>query len=219
MNGSEIIKNKNELESHIKNGILLQIEDVIATIAGGALYMYKGIVYGEYCEGHPIALLRKGLCGKRFLIEEDKKVFELPSLQSWIAKQKNVGEYEWKPFNGIMSDSYKRIIDCIQNGDNHEQGLLLEYLLEEERIIFCDAKYKNFGIPVTKWLDVFCHSEPFIPIKGDIRIIKGMKIDGFDIDRHDSHLPEYLCIYNGAILSHYITYHIQKIQNVSFLKL
>jgi hypothetical protein len=201
-NGCELVKGKHEIMSHLDDKKLLQIEDVILTIAGGALYVYDGIVYGEYCEGHPIVLLRRGLCGKRFLLTEDKKMFVLPVLQDWIANQKTqVGEYEWEPFNGVMSNNLMRIIDFIKkNIDFSEHGLLLEYLLEEEKIIFCDAKNKDFGILPSVWTNIFLSSETFIQIKGVTKMTKPLNIDMFDIDNHNNCLLEDICVYNGAML-------------------
>jgi hypothetical protein len=218
MDGHEIMGNRHEIESHLEGKKLIQIEDVISTIAGGALYIYDGIVYGEYCEGHPIVLLRKGSCGRRFILTGDKKILVLPTLQNLVAKQKNVGGYEWKPFNGIISNNFKRIIDFIKNIDFSEHGLLLEYLLEEEKIIFCDAKTKDFGISPSVWTNIFLSPEIFIQIKGVARITKQMKIDMFDIDIRENYSLEDICVYNGAMLSHYFTYNINKINNVLFLK-
>jgi hypothetical protein len=220
MNGGEIVHNKRELKEHSRAGFLRQIEDVIETIAGGALYVYGNIIYGEYCEGHPIILLRKGLCGKRFLITDDG-ISELPAQQQWIARQKITGGYEWLPFNGVMTSEYTRIIDCIRSKSRREQGLLMEYLLEKDRIIFCDAKVKDFGIPAGKWADMFFRQEASVPLKGCAGIGAGAKIDGFDIDAYDAHkppLPERLCVHNGAFLSHYITYHIQQIPHIFLVK-
>jgi hypothetical protein len=219
LSGNEIAKNRHVIESHLKDKILLQIEDVISTIAGGALYVYDGIVYGEYCEGHPIVLLRRGICGRRFILIEGKKSFVLPALQNWIAEQKDTrGEYEWKPFNGIMSSNFMRIINFIKKINFFEHGLLLEYLMEKEEIIFCDAKNKDFGISPSAWTNIFTNSEMFIQIKGIAKITKQMKIDMFDIDNRGNCPLEDICVYNGAMLSHYVTYNINKITNVFFLK-
>jgi hypothetical protein len=219
LKGSDIIKNASELEVHLKNKILIQIEDVILTISSGALYIYDDIVYGEYCEGHPITLLRRGLCGRRFLVTKNKEVFELRALQNWIAKQGDgdTSEYEWHPFNGIISDNFQKIIDFTKENKFFEHGLLLEFLIEGDKIIFCDAKYNDFRIPVLKWLEIFTSSDLFVCVKGEERMLRHTEIDRLDID-NPGDLSENICIYNGALLSHYFTYNINKLKNILFIK-
>jgi hypothetical protein len=213
-----VLDNINDVKIQIENNELLQIVESINSIAGGVVYIKNGFIYGEYVEGNIIMLLRRGICGRRFLIARDNTVYEESAFQNWICAQQRGGGYEWQPFNAAISSVFGFFLNSLKECINKdEDSLLLDVLIEGSRIVFCDAKYKDIDVPMKKLRDVFCDDNGIISLKGGYASQSGLKIDGFDLDNCCC-LPESIGIANGAILSHYILYNIRSIENLLYLR-
>ncbi|GHT84558.1 hypothetical protein FACS1894137_07760 [Spirochaetia bacterium] len=215
VNSSYIINNMKNLQNELENNELIQIVESIDSIAGGIIYIKDGFVYGEYVEGNIILLLRRGICRKRFLICPDTSLYELSALQNMICNEK-IEKYEVLPFDGHLSGGFNVLITLLkENIHKFDDNLLLEILIERDRIVFCDAKYKNLGLKPDILNIIFLKSESTILLKGH-RVPKiFLSIDNFDIDKHTAR--KNIGIRNGAILSHFITYNINNIENLLFL--
>jgi hypothetical protein len=203
--------NISQISKQFELGELIQIAESINSIAGSSVYIKDGYIYGEYVEGNIIMLLRRGICGKRFLITPENNVITIPVFQNWICVEKKCRCF-WLPFDGKISSAFDILIESLKNTiDKSNEDLLLEILVENDGIVFCDAKYQKIKMPS----DIFFCEDIFIPIKGDCIIDKNVKIDGFDIDYSDF-LSKNIMICNGAFLSHYITHNFEKIKNLVY---
>lgn len=198
-----LIVQKAVLEKDISMGKLLKIEDSFNSIAGCAVYVNPDGIYGEYVCGHIIALLRRGICKKRFLVDENKRVTIKDVFQGFEARQTQ-GGYIWKPFTNEI-DKMDAVIDyLLKNINSVQSDLLLEILITENDIIVCDAKHPTMEDSWQGIKDIFNTNSSEIYLKnGSSSFVKKVKIDGFDIDLSESVKDILIC--NGAILSHYIT--------------
>lgn len=212
---SYILQHMNELRKESEAGVLVQMAELINSIAGCVIYVKDGYIYGEYVEGEPIALLRRGICGKRFLIDSKKKVLERPVFQNWICRQ-GVGKYEWEPYKSLSSPGYSMMIESLSEIiSKKHNNYLFEIHIEKSRIIFSDARYKDIDITIQKFIKIFEISGK-LNLKGSVDYNKMIKIDGFDIDCCHQ-IPSNIIIHCGAILSHYIIYNFNEIENIDFM--
>jgi hypothetical protein len=218
VNGSYIARSMSKLQHEIKNNELIQIAESIDSIAGGAVYINDGFLYGEYVEGNIFMLLRRGICRKRFLISPDKSVYELSALQNMICYE-NMEKYEMLPFDGQLSGGFTIFITLLkENMHKFDTNLLLEILIERDKIVFCDAKYKDLALKPDVLKVVFLEKLESILLRGHKMPRNFLSIDDFDIDRYKHNTRKNIGVLNGAILSHFITYNINNIKNMQFFK-
>ena len=217
----EIIALKNELEFDMQEGTLAKLEDAFDSIAGCVSYVNQDGIYGEYVDGHIQALLRKGICKKRFFIDNSGKVRKKDTFQGFEAIQMK-GGYIWKPCTVQNSDGkMDRVIEYLKQKQDMiagEKDLLLEILITEEEIIACDAKYPGL---TAIWQGIKCFfdsevSECYLKKNTASPLSKKqMKIDGFDIDA--SPVIPNIVVANGALLSHYITRNFKAFESIKLL--
>lgn len=213
--GGDIALKMDELAVETNNRDLLCIEATYDSIGGGASLIKDGFSYSEFTIGHPVALLRRGLCGGRILVASGEVARIVKCYQGWEARQTIT--YEWKPCSGpdlskliFMGDDLSRILP-----DTHS-GLLLEWLETRGGIIFCDARdlgFDNFG---NRLDELRCtDSDIIVYSNGSLDNPSFRRIDGFDIDYGE--MPDdgaNLVAYNGALLSHFVSRSLMKKINV-----
>lgn len=181
---SELIAQNMVLKKDIAMGKLLRIEESFNSVAGCAVYANMDGIYGEYVSGHIVSLLRRGVCQKRFLIDERNHVVIKEAFQGFEAEQKK-GVYIWTPCANRVDKLEEIICFLLRSKIKREKDLLLEILITKDEIVVCDAKYPGM---IAVWqgmkdfFDVNC-SETYLKKSGDIDSLeRKTKIDGFDID-------------------------------------
>ncbi len=212
----ELIAESPTLEKDIAAGKLLKIENYYNSVAGCAAYVNKDEIYGEYVSGHIIALLRRGVCNKRFFIDERDKVTVKDAFQGFEAIQEN-GRYLWIPCEN-KTDKLEEVIHFLaKNINRSQQDLLLEILITEDDIVVCDAKYPGMEAGWQGMKGIF--EANWFHLKGSNRAstLEGeAKIDGFDVD---AAVPaKNILVGNGAVLSHYITRNYANFDSIQFLR-
>lgn len=201
----ELILRKDKFEEDLSTGKLIEIEDFFQSVAGCVVYINADGIYGEYVSGHIVALLRRGLCRKRFFIDENNKVFIKDAFQGFEALQTS-GGYNWSICTNRL-DKLNEIIDYLINSMiARPKDLLMEILITENEIVVCDAKYPGMESAwqgMKKMFDL-CDTTIFLKNIYNSDVIKrDIKVDGLDID---CSLPvKNLIVGNSAVLSHYIT--------------
>lgn len=214
----ELIVEYSTLKKDIAAGKLLKIENYYNSVAGCAAYVNKDEIYGEYVSGHIIALLRRGVCNKRFFIDERDQVTVKDAFQGFEAIQEN-GRYLWIPCEN-KTDKLEEVIHFLaKNVNRSQQDLLLEILITEDDIVVCDAKYPGMGASWQGMKDIFDGNCAQSHLKGSHRAsgLDGeVKIDGFDVDAAVQ--AKNLLVGNGAILSHYITRNYANFENIQFVR-
>lgn len=218
VNKKGMITQINELKKDLLTGKLLEIEDSYEGVAGCAVYSNLGEIYGEYVSGHIVALLRKGLCDKRFFIGKDKDYIIKDAFQEYEALQVE-GGYEWKTCEN-KADKLNEIIAYLSNAAiNEQKDLLLEMLITENDIVVCDAKNPGMeeswqGLKNSFYID---NSEQYLKAEHCSKSTQNkVKVDGFDID--DSRPAKNIIVVNGAFLSHYITRNYSKYNSVKIIQ-
>jgi hypothetical protein len=222
---NEIISNIEKIKEHIKTGELISIEKVYECIAGCAIYIRDKVIYGEYVEGHPIALLRRGLCARRFLIDLDRKVTTIDQIQSWIAIL-GTDSFNWLPYDGKITSTFDRIISyLVNNFTGSFDNVILEILITDDEIVFCDAKKKNLDDFSPNIQVFFQNQQSNLVIKRKVGNRKENDIinqtDCCDIDIQiisKSLDKRKLYIHNASILSHYITRNYRKLFCIEYTK-
>lgn len=217
VNKEELITRKDKLEEDLLAGKLIEIEDFFKSVAGCAVYINSDGIYGEYVCGHIVALLRRGLCRKRFFIDQNNKVFIKDAFQGFEAIQ-IVGGYNWRICTNRL-DKLNETIRYLTNSITvRPKDLLMEILITENEIIVCDAKYPRMENAWQGMKMMFDMYDTAIYLKNmsnrDI-LENDSKIDGFDIDWS---LPvKNLIVGNSAILSHYITRNYEMYNMIKFI--
>lgn len=215
----ELIKKECQLHKLIASNDLIKIEDSFSSIAGSAIYINNDGVYGEYVEGHIISLLRRGICKLRFFINLQKEVFVKESFQGFEAYQQK-GGYTWMPYGQKKSEFSRFIQFLTSNIDISSRDLLLEILITNNEIIFCDAKNPMMSMCWNGIKQIFKPSN-----YSNINLISSessgetsFQVDGLDIDMAGSEpLAENILIANGAILSHYVTRNIERFKKIIYI--
>ena len=206
-------KNKKAISSQISSNALIRIEAVYDFIGGGASLVKRDFVYSEYVTGHLCALLRRGLCGMRFLFTQGKLVFQEDIFQGWKGSQRVGFHYNWEPSNGPSREESLSVAELLTRVlPTSHSGLFLEWFFCDEGIFFCDTKDSGFDFFGEGLLDFASNHYPTHIQRfqtGTERIM--LLVDGFDIDLRTAPEPgTQLVIHNGALLCHFITRNIQK---------
>ena len=198
----ELITRRMDFEMDFETGRLLKIEDSFDSVAGCAVYIDSEGIYGEYVEGHIVALLRKGICKKRFFIDSNKNVAIKDAFQGFEAIQIK-GGYLWEPCTDEKNTQKKlnKIINyLLKNILGGQEDLLLEILITEDEIVVCDAKHPGMKALWQGMKNIFNTENRYLKNKClDDFFEKEVKIDGFDIDL--SKPVKDIIVGNGAILN------------------
>jgi hypothetical protein len=216
---AEIRSELKSLSAHAENGQLVSCERAYVTIAGGATLVKPGFAYSELVQGHPEALLRRGVCGARLLLSNDHNVRIVTINQRWSAKQGRhyaylpVGKAETSLTNEVAAHLHGLL--CLPR-----TNLILEWMWTTAGLYFCDARTLHdvsFGDTIPEfWLEAtksvpirICNYKP--AGKGE----KKIRVDAFDCDCSEE--PDdgdtLVCI-NDALLSHFVTRALVKRVNV-----
>jgi len=158
-------------QQYIAEGLLLGIEATYAPVAGGATLITPHLWYSEYVLGHPIALLRRGLCGARLLVNDDIPPRHDHAFQGWQATQGSGSAYTWAPL-GIPDAiaSQQRLMDVFALTPHSHDGILLEWMHIGDRLIFCDARDSGLSCLVAQIEQMFisgCDSLAWIPMEAE----------------------------------------------------
>lgn len=217
LSGTQIINDKFSYDPTINKNIL-SIEKVYDCIAGGALFLKNGEIYGEYVEGHIVSLLRRGLCLKRFYITKERKILSLSQAQVWKAKLSN-NSYNYEFFDGDTSIYFSKVIEYIKKNifQFNYDNILLEFMMTNDEIIFCDAK--NRDLPFFDKLPLI-FSENKVYLKKDVEFISKINLDFLDVDYpliNENIEGVTIIINNSALLSHFITRNLNRNLNIIFI--
>lgn len=216
VSGREIFTEKDKYIDEISKNILLSIESTYSMTFGGATLMHGDYIYTEFVTGHPIALLRRGLCGIRFILKGNKILFRQNEFQGWEATQGEGARYYWEPTKGPTTDNFNMILNHLSVLKNiHEKNLLLEWFISNNQIVFCDAKYKGFVMLENDFGKIIDGGEVYFSKKISDGTCKTKYYDCFDIDFNDE--PEdfsVLYAHNSSILSHYVTRSVDRNINI-----
>lgn len=209
VNLNYIKENLRVLYGEIVSGQLEQISEYIKTLAGVVISVQKTFVYGEFVMGEPAMILRRGRCKRRFILCNGKTRF-LDYPQKYIFLQ----EY------GIINNTFLRSeIDNIFCQTIEELKYFLneipsDYLLEahvtRNGIVFTDAKINHEFILTSDLKKIFGKKNQIVVLKGKFR--NRVNYDKLDID-YDL-LNKSVAVRKGALLSHYITYYFDRIENI-----
>jgi hypothetical protein len=223
------IVDKKELENNIlsiekmyQEGKLIYIEEAIPSIFGACLYIDKGLVYGEIVRGHIIGLLRRGMCAQRFYIDQNNNLFVKKTCQLLYFLQEN-GKYSYL-VNNDPPDMDKQINRIIENivrilPIQDINGLLLEILITNDRIICCDAKYPDLDNFMDFASEIFLNKDDFCLLKKNLINNELVFIDNFDIDVFNNiNKSHNIVLNNSALLSHFITRHWNLINTIFAIK-
>jgi len=214
----KIITSISDYEKMLINGDLLLIEEVVPSIFGAALYVEAGYVYGEIVRGHLIGLLRRGFCGSRFLfplltdgpktIERTFQQFYCIQTESGYKIELNDPFYELEPAVELIK---KELLSKLPRNVNN---LLLEVLITDARILYCDAKFPQLS-GFMNFVQNFFLRNKYTLLTKDKSCRGYIMVDEFDIDLHpeiENHVS--IVARNGALLSHFITRNWNKINDI-----
>jgi len=221
--------NKNDLDNDflsikkmLLEGKLVYIEESIPSLFGACLYIDNGLIYGEIIQGHIIGLLRRGMCGQRFYINQDKKLISHKTFQQFYFLQERYGYSCNTNLNPVdMTEQISNIIkEIVLKLPNDINDLLLEILITENRIICCDAKYPkllNFMEVIKRY---FINNEFYSLFTRNQRNKNMIIFDNFDIDINNNqiNMPKNIIVNNSALLSHFITKQWNLFESILVLK-
>ena len=205
MNAAQIRTAANEISKWIDDGSLLHFEETVRPLLGGATLCQPSFLYTEVVVGHPISLLRRGVCGARIL-QSPTILFVEPVFQGWTAVQNHT--YIWEPSSGPTDFQVRELVNCIGRLvlDIKQHPTLVEWMLTASGLIFFDARdagFEKFGVSLIRL------SEPdLIIVQRNSSLLdhRFTGVDGFDVDnRQPAREHTTIAAYNGALLSHYVT--------------
>ena len=208
-------KDNQRYQKEIANKSLLQISEYINTKAGVVLYVQNDFIYGEIVLGEPALILRRGICKRRFLIVKDSVQF-IEYGQSYCYFQ-NKGFVKNTCSNWEFEKIFKKIVDtCFLLLNEKKTGYIFEVHMTKTDTVYTDAKTINsFNISYEKIATFFNIHE------GDFSIIKGVLSGDVICDKLDIDIDKCwrsICIYKGALLSHYVTYYYESIENLILVR-
>lgn len=202
----EFNSRKDILREEFEKKELLYIEEVYDCIYGGVTLVKKDFVYTEIVEGHPISLLRNGLCAGRF-ISTDKSTYFSQTYQRFQARRES-SSYIWAPSQLIQAKNLLPVIETVAQKltNKIENDLLLEWFFTRQGLIFCDARSKGFELFGNSLLNLRSERMTTAYQGAKFRNESPTNIDQFSVDHiiPNGHGNRFFCC-NSSLLSHFIT--------------
>ena len=213
VNGKFLKENFHQCRIEIESKSLLQISEYIDTRAGAVLYVRDNFVYGEVVLGEPVLILRRGFCKRRFFVAKDRVRFIDYDQTFCYFQDKGFTKNCYSDFE--FNQIFVKIIDyCHSLMNEKKTGYVFEIHITASGIIFTDAKLENtFNISYESFMTLFKTR------KGEYYVMKGKVSEDAICDKLDidtDKLWKSVCVHEGALLSHYITYYYESIENLIF---